>query len=479
VRVRQPSDHVDVFLTRPAGASGAERLVRFGNVMAARTISTYAFDKASGVRIGDPICDHYAARLASNRQIYAVADGCGWGGAAARAAQAACRTFVNQLHARRSAVVDMKSACLEVLLAMAEANVNVKRVTVGERAGTTTLVGGLLLRLDHAVTSGLGKAPRAQSAAGLSSSGDDVGGGAAPGKCTHVFVMASLGDVKVFHYVSALQQCADVTQHVLVDYAKFKSEDPGGRLGAQIDGDADLRNLAVSIVPCMAGDAFAMLSDGVHDNLDPEKLGIVPPANVGGGQWSALPLEAVDFIKRRFQRHFLEGVFRSACGLSRSHAFPPVDLSGRADVPRIGGHRSDASTGDDGGGGDEKRGRAALTGSRRRGASSSSSDSAPSSGSSLPPISGTPATTTTTTTSTTTAAAASATATATATTASVNVSAVTEELLAFSRFVTKASRKFMLNNPRLQLPNDFAAMPGKQDHGTCLVFSVGDATTLQ
>jgi hypothetical protein len=266
-------------------------------------------------------------------------------------------------------------------------------------------------------------------------------------------------------------QCCDVSRHVSIDHAKFKSEDPGGRLGAQIDGDADLRNLAVLIVPCAAGDAFAMLSDGVHDNLDPEKLGVLPPPDMAGQQWGALPIEVVDFVKRRFQRHFLEGVLRVASGLPRSSrdthhgSTSPHDFLSRSPravvdivATRIGGHRAmsqsahslsrdpspvrDAHAEDDENGGVDRLRRSGYRKARK--SSTAARPELDSRENLLAP------------------------------TQPINAAAATEELIAFSRYVTKTSRKFMWNNPRLQLPNDFTTVPGKQDHGTCLICVVGE-----
>jgi len=35
-------------------------------------------------------------------------------------------------------------------------------------------------------------------------------------------------------------------------------------------GDADLRNLGLYMAPCEEGSLIIVVSDGVHDNLDPE-----------------------------------------------------------------------------------------------------------------------------------------------------------------------------------------------------------------
>lgn len=103
------------------------------------------------------------------------------------------------------------------------------------------------------------------------------------------FVFACVGDVKVFH--CALRPdgsctATDVTRGDIKSHsseAKFRAEDPGGRIGAQLPESAidargkgtraDLRNLHTRCVPCARNDVFLMMSDGVADNLDPEVLG--------------------------------------------------------------------------------------------------------------------------------------------------------------------------------------------------------------
>ena len=53
--------------------------------------------------------------------------------------------------------------------------------------------------------------------------------------------------------------------------------DPGGRIGPYLDeGRPDLRNLTLYCYPCEDADIIALVSDGVHDNLDPHMLGKSP-----------------------------------------------------------------------------------------------------------------------------------------------------------------------------------------------------------
>jgi len=56
------------------------------------------------------------------------------------------------------------------------------------------------------------------------------------GKSEYAFVLASIGDVKVFHFVASSQRVFDVSAKIQIDHAKFKSEDCGGRLGRWVEG---------------------------------------------------------------------------------------------------------------------------------------------------------------------------------------------------------------------------------------------------
>jgi len=53
--------------------------------------------------------------------------------------------------------------------------------------------------------------------------------------------------------------------------------DCGGRLGPYIEeGRPDLRNIELYFQRCYEGDMIIVVSDGVHDNLDPQILGVKP-----------------------------------------------------------------------------------------------------------------------------------------------------------------------------------------------------------
>jgi len=52
--------------------------------------------------------------------------------------------------------------------------------------------------------------------------------------------------------------------------------DCGGRLGPYKNEDPDLRNLTPYYAYLKEGDYLIVVSDGVHDNFDPQELGISP-----------------------------------------------------------------------------------------------------------------------------------------------------------------------------------------------------------
>jgi len=121
-------------------------------------------------------------------------------------------------------------------------------------AGTTTMLGGMLVQV-------------------LDQKGDEE----------WAFVAVNLGDCKAYRWDTKNQKITDVTRG---NRQKINDvRDPGGRLGPFISGaEPDLRNLRVHYSSCVEGDLIILVSDGVHDNLDPEYNGLNP---------SELSLEAV------------------------------------------------------------------------------------------------------------------------------------------------------------------------------------------
>lgn len=240
----------------------------------ARSLSTYPL-LPTGQRDGDPNADCAWVRLYANRAFVALADGCNWGHRprdAARSAVAALRDYLTRRCGRDAVVPDLHEAAHYLLRAFAEAD---RRIMQGKgdtwEAGTTTLIGGLLLQL----------APPPHSS---TNAGDDDDEGAESSRQLRGqwgFVCCSVGDCKAFHYAPARGggkgggEVTDITAGNRMNVTDVR--DPGGRLGPYLEGGApDLRNLKLYFMPCEPGDVLLLVSDGVHDNFDPQMLGRLP-----------------------------------------------------------------------------------------------------------------------------------------------------------------------------------------------------------
>jgi hypothetical protein len=88
----------------------------------------------------------------------------------------------------------------------------------------------------------------------------------------------------------------------------LSAKDPGGRLGPYLDGALpDLRNLSLYYRTCEEGDIIIFVSDGVHDNLDPQLLGKTPH-DLGVENvldWRQLDREAGEKLKTSFRERKL------------------------------------------------------------------------------------------------------------------------------------------------------------------------------
>lgn len=145
-------------------------------------------------------------------------------------------------------------------------------------AGTTTLLGGVLLPLK-----------------------DDKG---KIEKDSWVWVGVSIGDCKCLLYSNTTKSIKDMSSSHRPDAC-----DPEGRLGPYVeDGKPDLRNVSVHFAPCKEGDMIILMSDGVHDNLDPVVLGHTPaslsPQHSTIEKWSELDRKTMSDLKTSFMENF-------------------------------------------------------------------------------------------------------------------------------------------------------------------------------
>lgn len=271
-----------------------------GDRMCASAMSTYPRVPGTDSRQGDPICDRYKAHLHSNGSIMALADGCNWGRLPYEAAVRATETFVDFLAQNVGHITSLRGAGPFLLAALTRAH---NSITEGREiwdSGTTTLIGGLLLPL----------------------------AGASEGRWA--FVCVSLGDCKAFHYSQRTRTFVDITKGNRRNLTDAK--DPGGRLGPYIDvGQPDLRNLHLYYQLADPGDLIFLVSDGVHDNLDPQQLGTTPGeadiANtVTWEEAEKVSPKAVEAFKDGFRMKWLHDTFNKENG-HKDDAEIPIDKS--------------------------------------------------------------------------------------------------------------------------------------------------------
>jgi len=183
-----------------------------------------------------------------------VADGCSWGKNACDASRNASEAFLDYM--RKLLTQDIKSLHLlgqlfiQALEAAHQAIFKASRNVITLQfqnwdnwdVGTTTILAGIVIPVPEG----------------------DFG-----------FVCVSVGDCKVFKYSVRDNSVKDLTVGNRTNL--MDARDPGGRIGPYLPrGRADLRNLMLITSPCQKGDIFFAVSDGVHDNFDPQMLGITP-----------------------------------------------------------------------------------------------------------------------------------------------------------------------------------------------------------
>eukprot|EP00727_Mastigamoeba_balamuthi_P008086 m51a1_g3899 hypothetical protein (916) ;mRNA; r:98768-102696 len=233
---------------------------RWGDALYAKAVSNYPVaeqfvrDLEAGnplpqscYHMGDPVCDHYAVKVVGNRVVMALCDGCNWGLMSLEAATRASHAFVESVARNQHKIFSTEDTGDILLLGLSAAD---ECIVKGKEepcmAGTTTMVGGILLEVSK----------------------DE----ASPGRWA--FACLSVGDCKAFRYSRRLQTVEDITESNRTDLTNMC--DPGGRLGPYVDDMADLRNLQLHVRWCDEGDLIFLVSDGVHDNFDVQQHGDSP-----------------------------------------------------------------------------------------------------------------------------------------------------------------------------------------------------------
>lgn len=348
-------------------------------------------------RDGSPICDQYRVNVYESRIIAAVADGCNWGDAPRNAAVAARDAFVTYLEAHQEEITDVQFCGALILRALSMANAAIFRGLNAEtqQIGTTTLLGGIVLKMQDEDS---GSADDEQT---VPEDSHNWG-----------FVYGSIGDCKAFHWSQATGQFADITASNRTE--SLSASDCGGRLGPHIQGCLpDLRNLELGFYPCDEGDYFMIVSDGVHDNLDPQHLGFEPlDLGLQGESWATVPdLEVAEEAKTRYRLELLQKIIKREID-SKS----PIDREEREIMRK-------------------------LTDKVNR-SSSDLSAAVPSADETVNRLS--------------------------------SPLDIVRQLTCYCREICAASAEWMRENPSKRLPKDYRLYPGKMDHTTCVCFIVGE-----
>jgi len=243
------------------------------------TISTYPLYFGRKNRDGDPICDSYRIQTYRGCQIICVADGCGWGERPREASNRLRDNFVLYFTEKAKNVKTLKDISEHLVTSFAYANhyISYDKSDIW-MAGTSTALGGLVVELERDKDSTLP---------------------------AWAFVFITIGDCKCFKYDVNTETCVDVTAGNRMNITDAR--DPGGRLGPQKkNGDPDLRNLDLYWVGCNEGDILIAMSDGVHDNLDPQSIGL-PPSDFGLEQsnWDDVDIQQCTNIKTKFMNELI------------------------------------------------------------------------------------------------------------------------------------------------------------------------------
>jgi serine/threonine protein phosphatase PrpC len=195
------------------------------------------------------VCDQFAVRVLGSRTVFALADGCGWGARSRLAAVKASQCIIDRLGSRamQTTLVDTNDIRRMLLRSFSYAHDAI--VENEEAPGTTTLVAGMIVEYENPAN---------------------------PHDFEYGVVFASVGDCKAYIWSAKEQRVIDPTSGNRSNLRDAK--DPGGRLGPWVNDGPDLRNLATFFWPLSPGDVVFAVTDGIHDNVEPECCGITPAA---------------------------------------------------------------------------------------------------------------------------------------------------------------------------------------------------------
>lgn len=266
-----------------------------------RRESNYPMDR-DGARQGDPICDAFGYLLFRDAALLTLTDGCGWGQGSANASLLAVQTYFHTfLTGRHAHMANLRTLGLLMVYCLSVAHGTLADAYLGgSQIGTTTFISCLAL-------------PAQQQPTQIKPVPDQYVQELVHSRNRFYLITLSVGDCKAFHYSPTSRQVRDITRGNRADLCD--PCDPGGRIGRSSleNGDPDLRNLSLYITPCVQGDFVFLMSDGIHDNFDPEMLGIDPAAlGLICTEWATAPPALVEAAKTTFMEGLIGRVLANA-----------------------------------------------------------------------------------------------------------------------------------------------------------------------
>lgn len=235
-----------------------------------------------------PICDCFALQYyEDNSFISAIADGCNWGNRPKEAAVKAITAFLRYMDERKVFIHDTKELGHYLLRGFAEAH---KEIIQGKddvwEAGTTTLCGGMLVFLNE---------------------------GFRPDDPRMLYVCASIGDCKAFHWSVKQKRIMDVT---INNRRGLDPKDPGGRLGPYVgNGEPDIRNLKLFFIEPEIDDYIILTTDGVHDNFDCQFLPVTPSQvdqSLKETHWNDIPESDLMVVTENYKLKLISEIIKSS-----------------------------------------------------------------------------------------------------------------------------------------------------------------------
>lgn len=198
-------------------------------------------------------CDAYRAEIHNDNRFSVIADGCGWGIKSKKAAQCAVAMIAQSINYGLSGSIHSIATTEDLAHLLVRSLAAAHRGIVSD-SDNVSEIGTTTANICFAFTATNG------------------------GK---YLLVTGVGDCKSM--IVTRHSSGEIDVHEIFDprQVRTNAKDPGGRLGPYVGengNDPDLRNLWVTCVPLSSEHEQIILnmSDGVHDNFNPEKHGKLP-----------------------------------------------------------------------------------------------------------------------------------------------------------------------------------------------------------